>query len=96
MEGRGTVADVLQPGCQQVAAGYVMYGSSTMLVYTTGQGVHGFTLDPTIGEFLLSHERIITPRVGTLLQRQREQLRPLGPGGAGGRARAQGRHRPTA
>jgi fructose-1,6-bisphosphatase I len=64
MQGRGTVADVLQPGCQQVAAGYVMYGSSTMLVYTTGQGVHGFTLDPTIGEFLLSHERIVTPRVG--------------------------------
>ena len=55
------MADVLQPGCQQVAAGYVMYGSSTMLVYTTGQGVHGFTLDPTIGEFLLSHERIVTP-----------------------------------
>jgi fructose-1,6-bisphosphatase I len=65
LEGRGTVADVLQPGCRQVAAGYVMYGSSTMLVYTTGQGAHGFTLDPTIGEFLLSHERIITPRVGT-------------------------------
>ena len=64
MEGRGTVSDVLQPGCKQVAAGYVMYGSSTMLVYTTGQGVHGFTLDPTIGEFLLSHPRIITPRVG--------------------------------
>jgi len=65
MEGRGTVADVLQPGCHQVSAGYVMYGSSTMLVYTTGQGVHGFTLDPTIGEFLLSHERIVTPRIGT-------------------------------
>ncbi len=64
MEGRGTVADVLQPGCKQVAAGYAMYGSSTMLVYTTGQGVHGFTLDPTIGEFLLSHPRIVTPRVG--------------------------------
>jgi fructose-1,6-bisphosphatase I len=64
MEGRGTVADVLQPGCKQVAAGYVMYGSSTMLVYTTGQGVHGFTLDPTIGEFLLSHPKIVTPRVG--------------------------------
>ena len=44
--GRGTVADILQPGIKQVAAGYVMYGSSTMLVYTTGQGVHGFTLDP--------------------------------------------------
>ena len=64
MEGRGTVADVLQPGCKQVSAGYVMYGSSTMLVYTTGQGVHGFTLDPTIGEFLLSHSKIVTPRVG--------------------------------
>jgi fructose-1,6-bisphosphatase I len=64
MHGRGTSADVLQPGCKQVAAGYIMYGSSTMLVYTTGQGAHGFTLDPTIGEFLLSHARIITPRVG--------------------------------
>ncbi len=64
MEGRGTVSDVLQPGCKQVAAGYVMYGSSTMLVYTTGQGVHGFTLDPTIGEFLLSHPKIVTPRIG--------------------------------
>jgi fructose-1,6-bisphosphatase I len=64
MEGRGTVGDVLQPGCKQVSAGYVMYGSSTMLVYTTGQGVHGFTLDPTIGEFLLSHPKIVTPRVG--------------------------------
>ena len=64
LEGRGTVADVLQPGCKQVSSGYVMYGSSTMLVYTTGQGVHGFTLDPTIGEFLLSHPRIVMPRVG--------------------------------
>jgi fructose-1,6-bisphosphatase I len=64
LQGRGTAADVLQPGCKQAAAGYVMYGSSTMLVYTTGQGAHGFTLDPTIGEFLLSHPRIITPRVG--------------------------------
>ena len=64
MEGRGTVADVLQPGCRQVAAGYIMYGSSTMMVYTTGSGVHGFTLDPTIGEFLLSSARIVTPRVG--------------------------------
>ncbi|MGE5232384.1 MAG: class 1 fructose-bisphosphatase [Deltaproteobacteria bacterium] len=64
LEGRGTATDVLQPGCRQVAAGYVMYGSSTMLVYTTGQGVHGFTLDPTIGEFLLSHPRIVTPRIG--------------------------------
>jgi fructose-1,6-bisphosphatase I len=63
-EGRGSEADVLQPGCKQISAGYVIYGSSTMLVYTTGQGVAGFTLDPSIGEFLLSHPRIIIPRVG--------------------------------
>jgi fructose-1,6-bisphosphatase I len=60
---RGTEQDCLQPGRDQVAAGYVVYGSSTMLVYTTGHGVHGFTLDPSIGEFLLSHPdmRIPTP-----------------------------------
>lgn len=64
--GRGTAADVLQPGHKQVAAGYVMYGSSTMLVYTTGQGVHGFTLDTTVGEFLLSHEDIRIPPKGKI------------------------------
>ena len=53
--------DVLQPGSKLVAAGYVLYGSSTMLVYTTGQGVHGFTLDPELGEFLLSHEKMRLP-----------------------------------
>jgi fructose-1,6-bisphosphatase I len=53
--------DVLQPGRNLAAAGYVIYGSSTMFVYTTGMGVHGFTLDPSIGEFLLSHEGIQTP-----------------------------------
>jgi len=63
-QGPGTLDDLLQPGTRQVAAGYVMYGSSTMLVYTTGQGVHGFTLDPTIGEFVLSHECIEIPPVG--------------------------------
>ncbi len=63
-EGQGTLEDLLQPGTKQVAAGYMMYGSSTMLVYTTGQGVHGFTLDPTIGEFVLSHASIEIPRVG--------------------------------
>lgn len=63
-DGRGSLTDVLQPGCKQVAAGYVIYGSSTMLIYSTGQGVAGFTLDPSIGEFLLSHPRIVTPRVG--------------------------------
>lgn len=61
---RGTLDDCLQPGMQQVAAGYVVYGSSTMLVYTTGHGVHGFTLDPSIGEFLLSHEDIRIPKPG--------------------------------
>ena len=59
----GTLADCLQPGRKQLAAGYVIYGSSTMLVYTTGMdsGVHGFTLDPSIGEFLLSHPNIRIP-----------------------------------
>jgi len=53
--------DLLQPGSALVAAGYVIYGSSTMMVYTAGHGVHGFTMDPGIGEFLLSHENITTP-----------------------------------
>jgi len=52
---RGTLEDCLQAGRRQVAAGYLVYGSSTMLVYTSGAGVHGFTLDPSIGEFVLSH-----------------------------------------
>lgn len=56
----------LQPGTAQVAAGYVVYGSSTMLVYTTGDGVNGFTLDPSIGEFLLSHPDIQTPERGRI------------------------------
>jgi fructose-1,6-bisphosphatase I len=58
---RGTLEDCLQPGSRQVAAGYVLYGSSTMLVFTTGAGVHGFTLDPSIGEFLLSHPNMSMP-----------------------------------
>ncbi len=58
---RGDFTDCVQPGRKQVAAGYVVYGSSTMLVYTTGAGVHGFTLDPSIGEFLLSHPDIRIP-----------------------------------
>ena len=64
---RGELADMLQPGHRQVAAGYVIYGSSTMLVYTTGQGAHGFTLDPQLGEFLLSHPNITTPHSGRYL-----------------------------
>lgn len=62
----GTLADLLQPGDRQVAAGYIVYGSSTMLVYTTGFGVHGYTLDPTVGEFLLSHEQIRMPARGSI------------------------------
>jgi fructose-1,6-bisphosphatase I len=64
---RGELSDMLQQGRRQVAAGYVIYGSSTMLVYTTGQGAHGFTLDPSIGEFLLSHPDIKTPARGRYL-----------------------------
>ena len=70
-------ASILQPGTQQVAAGYVVYGPSTVLVYTTGNGVHGFTLDPTIGAFVLSHESMRMPEKGTLLQRERGQCRDL-------------------
>lgn len=63
---RGTLADLLQPGHKQVCAGYVIYGSSTMLVYTTGNGVHGFTLDPSYGEFVLSHPNMKTPKKGSI------------------------------
>ncbi len=57
------VEDFLQKGSEQVAAGYVIYGSSTMLVYTTGRGVNGFTLDPSIGEFCLSHRNMQIPKM---------------------------------
>jgi fructose-1,6-bisphosphatase I len=60
--GVGELKDCLQAGTEQVAAGYVIYGSSTILVYTTGNGVNGFTLDPSIGEFCLSHPDIQTPK----------------------------------
>ena len=63
---RGTLADCLQQGIHQVAAGYVVYGSSTMLVYSAGHGVHGFTLDPSFGEFILSHENIKIPEKGKI------------------------------
>ncbi len=61
-----TLDDFLQPGNQQVAAGYVVYGSSTMLVYTTGNGVNGFTLDPSIGVFCLSHPNMQVPQNGSI------------------------------
>jgi fructose-1,6-bisphosphatase I len=54
--------DCLQKGDNQLGAGYVIYGSSTVLVYSTGQGVFGFTLDPTVGEFILSHDSILIPK----------------------------------
>ncbi|MCI0448381.1 MAG: class 1 fructose-bisphosphatase [Chlorobi bacterium] len=60
--GPGTLEDCLQKGSNQVAAGYIIYGSSTIMVYSTGQGVHGFTLDPTVGEFLLFYENIKIPK----------------------------------
>ena len=60
------LADVLQKGTEQVAAGYFIYGSSTVMVYTTGRGVHGFTLDPSVGEFLLSFSDIQTPEQGKI------------------------------
>jgi fructose-1,6-bisphosphatase I len=60
--GPGTMEDCLQPGMNQIAAGYIIYGSSTIFVYTAGNGVHGFTLDPSFGEFILSHPNITTPK----------------------------------
>lgn len=62
----GQLSDFLQTGLEQVAAGYVVYGSSCMLVYTTGRGVNGFTLDPSIGEFCLSHPDIKIPADGNI------------------------------
>jgi fructose-1,6-bisphosphatase I len=63
---RDVMADVLQPGTRQVAAGYVVYGSSTMLVYSAGSGVYGFTLDPSIGAYLMSHENMRMPPHGSV------------------------------
>ncbi len=64
--GPGTLQDFMQPGTEQIAAGYIIYGSSCMLVYTTGKGVNGFTLDPSIGEFCLSHPNMKTPQNGNV------------------------------
>lgn len=63
---KATLDDFLQEGTKQAAAGYIIYGSSTMMVYTTGRGVNGFTLDPSIGEFCLSHANIQTPNSGNI------------------------------
>jgi len=64
--GEVSLDEVLRSGAEQVAGGYFLYGTSTMLVYTTGQGVHGFTLDPSVGEFLLSHPDIAIPTKGAI------------------------------
>ncbi len=69
--GEPTLEAALQPGVDQVAAGYIVYGSSTMFVYTTREGVNGFTLDPSIGEFLLSHPDIRDPSTGAPVLYQR-------------------------
>jgi fructose-1,6-bisphosphatase I len=63
LSGPGTIEDFMQRGTEQIAAGYVIYGSSCMMVYTTGKGVNGFTLDPSIGEFCLSHPNMTTKNV---------------------------------
>jgi len=78
--GKGTLADCLQPGYKQVAAGYIIYGSSTMFVYSTGHGVHGFTLDPSVGEFLLSHENIRIPQKGKIYSLNEGNFRSYDPG----------------
>jgi len=64
LSGPSNLSDFMQKGTEQVAAGYVIYGSSTMMVYTTGKGVNGFTLDPSIGEFCLSHPDMKIPKQG--------------------------------
>lgn len=66
LSGPGTIEDFMQRGTEQVAAGYIIYGSSCMLVYTTGKGVYGFTLDPSIGEFCLSHPLMQTKTAGNV------------------------------
>jgi len=65
-EGLSSLDNFLRYGYEQVAAGYFLYGSSTMLVYSAGKGVHGFTLDPSVGEFLLSHQNITMPERGAI------------------------------
>lgn len=75
-----TLEDMLQPGDKQIAAGYVLYGSSTMLVYTTGKGVNGFTLDPAIGEFCLSHPDMKMPETGRLYAMNEGNINICDPG----------------
>ena len=66
-DSKGTVEDVLRPGSEMVAAGYTMYGSSANLVLSTGQGVNGYTLDPSLGEFILTHPDVSAVKTILLL-----------------------------
>lgn len=75
-----TLHDFLQPGNKQVAAGYGLYGSSSILVYTTGNGVNAFTLDPSIGTFCLSHEDMIFPKNGKLYSINEGNINTFDPG----------------
>jgi len=77
---KATMEDFMQPGTAQVAAGYIIYGSSTMLVYTTGHGVNGFTLDPSIGTFCLSHPNMQTPVDGKIFSVNEGNLHDFSPG----------------
>jgi fructose-1,6-bisphosphatase I len=77
---KATIEDMLQKGDEQVAAGYVLYGSSTMLVYTTGRGVNGFTLDPAIGEFCLSHPDMRMPETGRIYAMNEGNINDCDPG----------------
>ena len=70
--------DILQPGTDQIAAGYILYGSSTMLVYTTGFGVHAFTLEPSLGEFVLSDEALTCPDNGKIYSINEGNYRDFG------------------
>ncbi len=65
-EGDGCCEEFYQPGKDMVAAGYILYGSSTMMVYSSGNGVHGFTLDPSVGEYILSHPNMKMPEKGKI------------------------------
>jgi fructose-1,6-bisphosphatase I len=75
-----TLEDALQKGTEQVAAGYVLYGSSNILVYTTGKGVNGFTYDHSIGEFILSHVNIQTPKDGSIFSYNEGNVNDLADG----------------
>ena len=71
--------DVLQAGKHQVAAGYILYGSSTMFVYTTGKGVNGFTYEPSLGEYILSHQNMKMPKDGTIYSVNEGSYNSFGP-----------------